>query len=192
MSIQIFDVVVVIVLVAGFKVGMNAGGNVMLPKFLKWLTTIVSASLGYEWVGLQLHRFAGLSEAKAFILSYCLIATIVFVTIHLLESRFEQVIKKSAVFGEIETMGGGVLGLFTYCAILLLTMGILHGDRTSKAEVARQEKANREEYGEAALPHFASIKYYIFDKTNTGKLTRSKLGLILIKDGSKPVSARSR
>lgn len=190
MSIQVFDVVVVIVLILGFKVGMKAGGNVMLPKFVKWLTTIVGAALGYEWVGLQLHRLAGFTEATAFIVSYCLIAAFVFVTIHLLEGRFEQIIKKSAVFGEIETMGGGVLGLFTYCTILLLTMGILHGDRTSKAEVARQEKANREEYGEAALPPLASVKYYIFDKTNTGKLIRSRLGLVLIKDGSTPVSAR--
>jgi uncharacterized membrane protein required for colicin V production len=189
-SVGLFDVVALLVLVLGYRLGIQRGGNHMLPRFIKWLAVLVAASRGYEFLGLLAHQHLRIDEGLAFIGAYFLIGAAVFSAMSLFESKLEQHIKDSAVFSEIETVGGGVLGIFTFALIMVFSLSLLHGNRTSRSEAARINRQNQSEYGEAALPGIASIKYHIFDGTGTGRFLARQFGDLLVKDGFRSVRAR--
>lgn len=189
-KVPILDIVLLVVLVFGWKVGTKFGGNMMLPKFLKWLTVLVVASSSHLFLGALLQKKTGIPIGTALLVSYAFVGAAVFFICLSLENRLEQVIKKSCVFGNIETIGGGVLGVLNFASAILFCMALLHGEKTTRAQAENQSKANQREYGDAALPTIASLKFYVFEKSHLGRFTGTQLKSLLVSNEIRAVAAR--
>lgn len=189
-KVPVLDIVLLAILVFGWKVGTKFGGNVMLPKFLKWLTVLVVASTSHVLLAGLLQKKTGLPIGTALLMTYAFVGAAIFFICLSLENRLEQVIKKSCVFGNIETIGGGVLGVLNFASAILFCMALLHGEKTTRAQAENQAKANQKEYGEAALPTIASFKFYVFEKSYLGKFTGTKLKSVLVVNEIRAVAAR--
>lgn len=189
-GIHFLDILVLCVLLLGWRGGQNKGGNVMLPRFLKWLTALVLASLIHPWVASIVLIF-NVSEGLALVGSYVGILIMVWLGFVFVEEKLQILIKDSGVFGEMEDSGGALLGIMTHAILILIFMCLLHGDRTTDARAAKITEENRESFGEISIPTIWQWKRTVFNESGFGQLVETKLGSLLISDEEMSVQART-
>ncbi len=179
---NLFDVLVIVLLIAGITRGRKHGMSEELLGVLKWLTILFVCSAIYEPGGLALAQFTGMfSRLTCFLIVYVVGALLVLLLFAWIKRLLGGKLVGSNVFGQSEYYLGMVSGVVRFSCMLLAALALLNARYFSPVEVRAMEQYNDEWYGGDYFPGLRSLQMTVFDKSLTGPWIKDNLGFLLIK-----------
>jgi uncharacterized membrane protein required for colicin V production len=176
-----FDVVVLLMLLVGYKRGQTRGMSQESLSVLKWIGIIVVAAIAYEPLGLWLSTTAGLSQLLSFVLAYAAIAGVVALIFVFISSSLGEKLKGSDAFGSAEFHLGKPAGMLRFLCILLALLALLNARYFSTAEVRASVKYQNDNYGSNFFPTLSSIQDGVFRESFLGKQAKEHISFLFIK-----------
>jgi uncharacterized membrane protein required for colicin V production len=182
LPINLFDLIVISVLIAGILRGRKHGMSEELIQLLQWLAVVFGCATVYEWGGQTFGEFTGLfGPLSRYILAYIGAAAIIFLLFALLKRALGGKLLGSDVFGRTEYYLGMGSGLLRFCCMLLAALALLNARYFSPAEVRAMEKFQDDVYGSNFFPTLQSLQQSVFEKSVTGPWIKQNLSFFLIK-----------
>lgn len=195
-SLNWFDVALVLVIAFGFWRGRKRG---MSREFLPvsfWLTLVLAASYGYQWVGDQLVHwgvikavFGGAFNQRtaSFVTGYLLIAFVVQIIFSILNRAFKAKLEGSNAFGGSEYYFGIGAGMLRYASITMVALALLNAPFYTAADIAAAKAYNNrwfgggmKDYSGDFIPSLQEVQANVFKKSLIGPLIKDKMSLLLI------------
>lgn len=179
---NVFDLVLVCVLVGGIMRGRKHGMSEELLSLLMWLVIVLGCAVIYEPGGTLIGQFTNLfGRLTCYLVAYvvgALLAVGLFVGIkRLLGGK----LLGSDVFGRAEYYLGMGSGLVRFSCILLAVLALLNARYFSPTEVRAMERRDIDLYGSTFFPGLHTVQATVFDKSLTGPWIKDNLGFLLIK-----------
>jgi hypothetical protein len=182
LPINLFDLVVVAVLVAGISRGRKHGMSEELILLLQWLAILFGCTALYELGGDVFGDFTGLFGRLArYVLAYIGAAVLIWLFFAVVKRGLGGKLLGSDFFGRAEYYLGMGSGLLRVCCMLLVALALLNARYFSPAEVRAMQKYNEDVYGKEYWPGLHTIQQAVFEKSITGPLIKQHLGFLLIK-----------
>jgi uncharacterized membrane protein required for colicin V production len=182
LPINVFDLIVGIVLVAGIMRGRKHGMSEELIKLLQWLTILIGCSAVYEWGGEMFGEFTGLfGRLTRYLMVYITAALLITAVFALIKRSLGGKLLGSDVFGKAEYYLGMASGLVRFSCMLLVALALLNARYFSAAEIRAMQKYNDDVYGSDYFPGLHSAQETVFEKSITGPFIKQHLGHLLIK-----------
>jgi uncharacterized membrane protein required for colicin V production len=182
LPINLFDLIVIAVLIAGILRGRKHGMSEELIQLLQWLAIVFGCATVYEWGGQTFGAFTGLfGPLSRYLLAYIGAAIAIVVLFALLKRGLGGKLLGSDVFGRSEYYLGMGSGLLRFSCMLLVALALLNARYFSPTEVRAMEKFQDDVYGSNFFPTLQSLQQSVFEKSVTGPWIKSNLGFLLIK-----------
>jgi hypothetical protein len=182
LPINLFDLVVLVVLMAGLARGRKHGMSEELIKLLQWLTILIGCSAVYEWGGQMFGDFTGLfGRLTRYLMVYIGAALLITALFALVKRSLGGKLLGSDVFGKAEYYLGMASGLVRFSCMLLVALALLNARYFSPAEVRAMQKYTDDVYGSDYFPGLHSVQQTVFEKSVTGPWIRQYLSFLLIK-----------
>ena len=163
-----FDLVVIIVVLAGIIRGRKRGMSEELLDVFQWLLIVVVAALMYKTLGYFIASFTHVSLMVGYIAAYLFYL----IMIKMLFSGIKKVVGEKLVqadtFGRLEYYLGMISGAVRYLCMLLVLMSLLHAKFISDAERAAQVKMQKDNFGAISFPTLASLQQTVFHESAFG------------------------
>src|SRR4051794_25001497 len=148
-----FDLVLVIVLLAGISHGRRTGMSVELPSLLQWLLVLFLCAMAYEPAGQYLNQSTGIfSTLSCYLMAYVGIALVVVLLFAAIKKSMGGKLLGSDVFGRAEYYLGMGSGVLRFSCILLAGLAILNARAYTSTEVKAMEKFQDDVYGSNFFP----------------------------------------
>jgi hypothetical protein len=179
-SLNWFDFLVAVVLLAGVNLGNKRGMSKEVIVFLQWCVIVVVAALFYAPVGQLLSHWTGVGEMTGYVIAYLLLAGIVKMIFSKINQRVGERIEANHPFGRMEYYFGPVATGVRFACVLLLFMALLHAGRQSTAQTTRDAKYQKDNYGEVYFPTVGLVSQEVFNKSASGKFVANNLSFLLI------------
>jgi len=180
-----FDFVALIMVMAGIFVGRRRGMSNELLDLALWLSIVAGGALLCPGLGRWLVGSLNLPPTPSYILAYLILASGFFLVFFLLRRGVGEKLVSSDVFGGLEYYMGMTAGAIRFMCMLLAVMAILNAPQTSKDELDRKLRVQREDLGSVYFPPFAQIQQTIFFGSFTGRAVKDYLSLALIQPDPK-------
>lgn len=180
MPINLFDCLLIAVLVAGVVRGRKHGGSEELLRVLKWLTLVLGCALVYEPVGALVASAGFFDYFSAYVLAYLGAALLIFLLFSTLERRLSAKLVGSDTFGRAEYYLGMGSGLVRYGCILMMALALLNARAFTPEEVEARKEYQMEAFGSTVFPTLHSLQQAVFERSMSGPRIRSNLGFLLI------------
>lgn len=181
LSVNWFDVVVVLVLGFGiFRGRKNGMSKEILPTF-QWLTVIFISGTFYSVVGELLARWAYLNTLTCYIMGYVLLALVVFFIFSLLKRTVGLKLFGSNIFGSAEYYLGMPAGMIRFACILLFALAFLNARYYTAAQIQASYNYQSRWYGKQFFPNLYTVQNQVFRKSFTGRYVKDYLDVLLIK-----------
>jgi len=181
MPVNLFDVALVAILVAGVLRGRKNGMSEELLSLLKWVTLVALCALAYEPVGNWLADSSPFSHLSSFVMAYVAIALVILSSFAGLKKLLGGKLLGSDLFGKSEYYLGMASGLVRFTCVLLAALALLNARYFSPHEVDAMTKFQNDVYGSNFFPTFQSVQATIFEKSLTGPWIKDHLSFLLIK-----------
>ena len=196
LSFNWFDIALVAVLAFGYWRGRKHGmSREALPASM-WLVLVIAAGLGYQILGQCLIQAglikklfdASVSESTAgYLISYLLIAFVVFIVFSFIGKNFREKLSGSNAFGSGEYYLGMAAGTIRYACILLFALSLLNAPFYSAAQIAASEAYKARWYGGGEkgfsgdyLPDLSDVQTSVFKGSLMGPVIKNNLSFLLI------------
>jgi uncharacterized membrane protein required for colicin V production len=180
LPINLFDVVLIMVLVAGVMAGRRHGLSKELLSVLKWMTLLLGCAAIYEPVGTVLAEYGVFDLLSAYLVAYLAAGLLILLLFSLLERRLAPKLVRSDVFGRTEYYLGMGSGMVRFGCILLVLLALLNARAFTPAEVKALNQYEQETYGTDIFPTLRNMQQTIFQDSFTGTLIKQDLGFLLI------------
>lgn len=181
LPINVFDCVLLCVLVLGIYRGRRHGMSEELLSLLKWLTILVACGMLYEPAGLLLASWSPFSALTCFVMIYIAMALLILGVFGLTKHLFGGKLLGSDLFGKAEYYLGMGSGMVRFACILLAVLAVLNSRYFSPEEVRAMERFQNDVYGSNFFPTLHTAQSVVFEKSLTGPWIREHLGFLLIK-----------
>jgi uncharacterized membrane protein required for colicin V production len=182
LSVNYFDLIVLICLILGMIRGRKLGMSQVLLPTLKWLAIVILAGFGYRAVSVFLRQ----SVPGAFDLlwanrvGYILIALGIIVVFASMKKMLGEKLIGSDFFGSAEYYLGMFAGIIWVACMILVLLALMNSRVYSKAENDAYEAAQIKQVDNSFIPSYGQIQYKMLTTSLTGKLVKQNLSPILI------------
>jgi uncharacterized membrane protein required for colicin V production len=182
LPINLFDLVVIVVLLAGIAKGRKQGMSEELLSLLKWLGILFGCAALYQPGGQFVCGFTSVfSPLSSYMLAYVGGALLVLLAFAGIKRALGGKLLGSDIFGRSEYYLGMASGLVRFSCMLLAALALLNARYFSPLEVRAMEKFQDDVYGSNFFPTLHSVQATVFDKSLTGPWIKQNLGFLLIK-----------
>jgi uncharacterized membrane protein required for colicin V production len=182
LPINFFDLVVIVVLVAGIYRGRKHGMSEELISLLTWLAILFGCAVVYEPGATLIAQFTGMfSMLTCYLIAYVVGGLLIFLAFLGIKRTFSGKLLGSDVFGRTEYYLGMGSGLVRFACMLLAALALLNARYFSPTEVRAMEKRDIDLYGSDFFPGLHSLQTTVFDQSLTGPWIKENLGFLLIK-----------
>ena len=178
------DLVIVGILVAGVMRGRKRGMSEELLDLVKWMLIVVGAAFAYEPLGSYLSGATPFSRLSSYLAMYALVALAFILLFGFLRHNLGGKLIGSDVFGSAEYYLGMCAGAVRYACILLVSMALLNAHYYSPGEIRAAAKYQDDNFGSDFFPSGCSLQNNVFNQSLIGRLTKSHLGMLLIRPTS--------
>lgn len=180
LPINWFDVVLVVVLVAGLLRGRKRGLSEELITMLQWLVTVAVCTFTYKPVAEFLTPTTGFSVLFCRISAYILMMLVVWLVFIVLKRAIGGKLIGSDAFGKGEYYMGMPAGLIRFACILVTVLAVVNARFYSPAEIALNEKVTKDVYGSNFFPGLYEMQQDIFFNSFSGAIVRKHASVLLI------------
>lgn len=177
---NLFDFLVVAVLVAGVMAGRRHGITNELPRLLKWLVLVAFCAAVYPLVGASLAGLGMLNPFLSNLLGYLACALVVFAFFSMLKRRLEGRFEKSDAFGRAEYYLGMGSGFVRYGCVVVTALALLNAREFTPAELRAQQRFQEQNFGSTVFPTLHNIQVSVFQRSLTGSFINEYFGFLLI------------
>ena len=182
LPINLFDLVVIVVLVAGIFQGRKHGMSEELLSMLKWLAILLGCAAVYEPGAELLTQFTNMfSRLTCYLIAYVGGGLLIFLLFLGIKRVFSGKLVGSDIFGRTEYYLGMGSGLVRVSCMLLAALALLNARYFSPKEVRAMEARDIDIYGSDFFPGLHTVQASVFDKSLTGPWIKENLGFLLIK-----------
>jgi uncharacterized membrane protein required for colicin V production len=179
---NVFDVVLVAMLVVGIVRGRKHGMSEELFRLLKWVAMIVACTFLYEPGGKLMAESMSLSPLLAMVTAYASVALVIHALFGLVRYRLGSKLVGSDVFGRTEYYLGMGAGMVRFGCVLVAALALLNARLYSATELRAMEKFQMEQFSKSNLfPTLHTVQESVFERSLTGPWIRSHLSFLLIK-----------
>ena len=182
LPINLFDLVLIVVLIAGLAQGRKHGMSEELMSLLKWLAILFGCAELYEPAGQFVGGFTNMfGRLSCYLVAYVGGALVLLLLFAGIKRALGGKLLGSDIFGQAEYYLGMGAGLVRFACILLAALALLNARYFSPLEVRAMEKFQDDVYGSNFFPTLHSVQATVFDKSLTGPWIKANLGFLLIK-----------
>jgi len=182
LPINLFDLVVIVVLLAGITRGRKHGMSEELMSLLSWLAILFGGAAVYKPGGELLRQFISMfGRLSCYLVTYVGVGLLVLLLFAGIKRTVGGKLVGSDIFGRSEYYLGMGSGLVRFACMLLAALALLNARYFSPTEVRAMEKFQDDVYGSNFFPTLHSLQATVFDKSLTGPWIRENLGFLLIK-----------
>jgi len=185
---NLFDILLVVILVAGLVHGRKQGLSRELLRLIKWAALLFASALIYQPVGLVIAKTSFFSLLTSYLFAYLGTALLIFGLFSLLERRWAPKLAGSDVFGRSEYFLGMGSAMVRFACVLLMSLSLLNAREFTPTELKAIDQYQEEAYGTHIFPGLHSLQTEIFEKSFAGSWIKQDLGFLLIT----PTAACSR
>lgn len=183
LPINLFDCLLVLVLIAGLLVGRRRGLTLELLPLVKWVALVVGCAAAYRPLA-ELFSGAGIDRYSSNLVAYLGVALAVFLIFSRVQRRLAPRLQGSDRFGRTEYLLGMGSGFIRYGCMLTLGLALLNARAFSPEEIKESHRFQEENFGSAVFPTLYSLQDAVFERSLTGSLFRTYLGFLLISPAS--------
>jgi uncharacterized membrane protein required for colicin V production len=181
LPVNVFDCVVIAILVFGVWSGRKHGMSIESLHLLKWLAVVFGCAAIYQPVGEWFASTSLFSRLASFLFVYAAGALLILSFFSLLKYQFGGKLLGSDVFGRGEYYLGMASGAVRCACVLLAALALLNARYYSPAEAKAMEKFQNDVYGSNYFPTWHSAQQTVFEKSLAGSLIKQHLSFLLIK-----------
>ncbi len=182
LPINLFDVVLLGVLITGLMRGRKLGMSGELIGLLRWLAVLFGCAFLYQPVASFIMGFTPMfSRLGCYLMSYILCAIGIISFFALIKKALGGKLLGSDVFGQTEYYLGMGSGLVRFACMLLAVLALLNARFYSDTEVRAMQKYYNDLYGSDYWPTLQSTQETVFQKSFTGRWIKNHLSFLLIK-----------
>ncbi len=182
LPVNLFDLVLVAVLVLGVFRGRKHGMSEELLNVLKWFALLFACAFAYEPLGgLFAQSSRVLSMLTCYIMAYIAVALVVLISFALVKRGLGGKLIGSDIFGKAEYPLGMASGLIRAACMLLTALALLNARFFSPTEVKAMERFQNDVYGSNFFPGLHSLQSTVFEESLTGPWIKEYLSFLLIK-----------
>ncbi len=191
-----FDFVLTGVLAFGFWRGRKNGMVKEALPVSKWVVLIAACTFGCPLLAgllLQNHVINNIfgtmfrEQTAAFVLSYLLIALVVFLVFSFIQKSFKEKVSGSNAFGSSEYYLGMIAGTVRYACMSVFVLALLNAPVYTAADLAAQQEYNNRTYGGGLqgysgdfIPSLNEVQDGIFKNSLLGRAIKNNLSVLLI------------
>jgi uncharacterized membrane protein required for colicin V production len=174
------DFALVLVLLIGVARGRKRGMSEELLDLVKWLASVVLASMFYQPIGNYLEASSFFSHLSCYIAVYLFIVLCIRFSFSVIKHRVGEKLVGSDLFGNAEYYLGIGAGLVRYACIVLVVLAILNARLYSPEEIERNKKMQADNFGTISFPTLASVQEQVFVKSFLGSSIKHYFASVLI------------
>jgi len=178
---NVFDFVLVAVLVAGVLRGRKHGMSEELLGLLTWLTILLLCAFTYEPVGRWFAQTSPFSLLSSYLMAYISGALLVLILFASVKRLLGGKLLGSDIFGKAEYYLGMGSGLIRFTCALFAGLALLNARYFSPAEVKAMENFQNEVYGSNFFPSLHTVQSTVFEHSLLGPWIKENLDFLLIK-----------
>jgi len=175
-----FDAVVVLVLGFGLFRGRKNGMSKEMLPLLQWLAVVFVCGLFYSVVARYLIKYASLDKMTSYLVSYMILALVVFFVFSLLKRTVGLKLFGSNIFGGAEYYLGMPSGMVRFACILFFALSFLNAPLYTSAQIEANNDYQQRWYGAHYFPNLYGVQDQVFRKSFTGPYIKEYLGVLLI------------
>lgn len=180
LPINLFDLVVLVVLIAGIMAGRKHGMSEEFLGVLKWLAVVGGCALLYAPLGRMLANATLFSLLAAYLMIYIVAALLILGFFALFKHSIGGKLIGSDVFGRSEYYLGMASGLVRYSCVLMFVLALLNSRYFTPTEVKAMENFQNDVYGSNFFPTWHNAQEVVFEKSICGRFIKDNLGFLLI------------
>lgn len=177
---NIFDLVLVAVLLAGLMTGRKHGMSEELLSLLKWLTIVLVCGLFYAQVGRMVAESSPFSLLYSFMMAYICGLILIFAGFGLFKHSLGGKLVGSDIFGRAEYYLGMGSGVVRFACMLLAALALLNARFFTPAEVQAMDRYQDEWYGKSYFPTWHTAQEVVFERSLAGSWIKQHLSFLLI------------
>jgi uncharacterized membrane protein required for colicin V production len=175
-----FDGFVVVWLIIGLFWGRKKGMSQELLPTLQWIAIVVVAGLFYRSLSDLVRQYAGFEVLWSNVFAYLLLAFGVHLIYLFCKHLLNEKLVGTDLFGRAEYYLGMISGVVRCACMLLAALALMNSRIITKAERARTEKMQSENFSDIRFPTYGSVQQAILFDSLTGSLVETNLQAVLI------------
>jgi hypothetical protein len=175
-----FDVVAVLILVAGLFRGRKNGMSMEVLPLFQWLSVVIVSGLFYPTVGQWLVNMGLLKFPASYVMGYALLALAIFLIFSLLKRALTPRLEGSSLFGNAEYYLAMPSGAIRFGCMLLFALAFLNARHFTAEEIKAGDDYQQRWYGAHFFPDLHTVQEQVFEKSFTGHCIKKYLGVLLI------------
>src|SRR5689334_1136765 len=180
LAFNLFDVLLVTILLDGIVPGRKRGMSGELLSVFKWLAILFGCAVIYQPTGRLVAHSGLFSLVSACLMAYLGAALLILVAFAAAERRLSGRLVGSDMFGRGEYYWGMAAGMVRSSCMLLVALALLNARSFSAAEVKAMESFQDAAYGSHFFPTLHTAQAAVFEKSLTGPWIKQDLGFLLI------------
>jgi len=181
MPFNVFDFILVAVLVAGVLRGRKHGMSEELLGLLTWLAILVVCALAYEPLGQFLTQTSPFGLLASYIMAYLTAGLIILMIFSGVKRVLGGKLLGSDIFGKAEYYLGMASGLVRFICMLLVALALLNARLFNPVEVKAMEAFQNDVYGSNFFPTLHTVQSTVFERSLLGPWIKDNLSFLLIK-----------
>lgn len=175
-----FDIVVVVVLVAGILRGRKNGMSEELMPLLQWLLIIFGASQLYEPLGNWVSSMTLFSRLTCYVTCYIAVGVVIKLVFTGFKYLLHGKLIGSDIFGKGEYYLGMLAGMVRFGCALIAVLAVLNAKLFTQDEIKRDIEFQKDVYGSEFFPKLYNVQQQVFEKSLIGPLIKNNLRVLLI------------
>lgn len=181
LPINVFDFVVLAMVLLGLLRGRKHGMSEELMGLLTWLAVLAGCAFVYEPAGQWFAKSSPFSLLASFLIVYIAAALLILGIFALFRHQIGGKFVGSDIFGRAEYYLGMGSGVVRVICMLLVFLAILNARYFSPMEVRAMEKFQDDLYGSNYFPTWHTAQSVVFEKSLSGSWIKEHLSFLLIK-----------
>lgn len=175
-----FDFVVIVAVIAGFKIGQRKETLPQLLAVVHWALTLLLCTLLYKAPALWLAKKLSMQPDVMALIIFPVEFAVVYFLLMILRRRFSLIMEKAEPFGRWERHLTKLAGALLFLVYLLVIMAWISGRYVTEKDIRDHEAFCKENFGGITYPVLCTVNDDIFNKSFTGKFSRRHLDSMLM------------
>ena len=193
LPINLFDFVLLGVLVGGIIRGRSRATSEQLLGLVKWLTVLFACALVYGPAAQLISKYGVFDPASSCLMAYLGLALLIMLLFSFLKRKADGKFSDREAASGGESYLGMASGLLRFSCVFLVGLSLLHARTFTPAEIKASKKFQVDMFGSDLFPTLPAVQAWVFEESLSGPWIRQDLGFLLI-DSTKldPEPAKER
>ena len=177
LPINLFDLLLLGVLVAGIIRGRKRALSYQLIALVKWLTILLGCAVAYNPLAGVIAQTGFFDPASACVMAYLGLALFILLIFSFVQRKAEGKFSDNDVS---DSYTGMTAGLVRFTAMLLVALALLNARTYTRAQIRASEKFQVDMFGSNLFPTPHTLQAWVFEKSLSGPWIKQGLGFLLI------------